>query len=292
MASTPEATVATAPVPWYRRTTFKRVAAGAVFIPAFIAVTRVGGFAFLGFVDLVIFLGMLEFYGMMRKKGIQPYRGIGVLCGLTLSTYVFFRSGLYANFFLTFVVIALMGLELTRRDSRLAVYHVSTTVFGVIYVAFLASHMILLRELPLLVDLPYADGASFVFLAFAVTWASDTGAFAIGRLFGRTPLLTRVSRNKTWEGAFGGVAAAGLAGWVASQTFAPYLDAPHAVIVGALASLVGLLGDLFESMLKRDAEVKDSGRIIPGHGGVLDRFDSLLFTVPLIYYFLKFIIFE
>ena len=292
MASTPEATAATAPVAWYRRTTFKRVAAGALFIPAFIAVTRAGGFAFLGFVDLVILLGMLEFYGMMRRKGIQPYRGIGVLCGLTLSTYVFFRSGLYANFFLTFVVIALMGLELTRRDSRLAVYHVSTTVFGVIYVAFLASHMILLRELPLLVDLPYADGASFVFLAFAVTWASDTGAFAIGRLFGRTPLLTRVSRNKTWEGALGGVAAAGLAGWLASQTFAPYLDAPHAVIVGALASLVGLLGDLFESMLKRDAEVKDSGRIIPGHGGVLDRFDSLLFTVPLIYYFLKFVIFE
>lgn len=294
MAFMPEqnGVAAPSPAPWYRRTTFRRVAVGVVFIPAFVALTRAGGFAFLGFVDLVILLGMLEFYGMMRKKGIQPYRGIGVLCGLTLSTYVFFRSGLYANFFLTFVVIALMGLELTRKDSRLAVYHVSTTVFGVIYVAFLASHMVLLRELPRLVEQPYELGASFVFFAFAVTWASDTGAFAVGRLFGRTPLLTRVSRNKTWEGAFGGVAFAGLAGWAASQTFAPYLDAPRAIAVGGLASLVGLLGDLFESMLKRDAEVKDSGRIIPGHGGVLDRFDSLLFTVPLIYYFLKFVIFK
>ncbi|MDH4036559.1 MAG: phosphatidate cytidylyltransferase [Candidatus Krumholzibacteria bacterium] len=294
MDSTPDPNTAapTPPAAWYRRTTARRIATGAWFIPAFIVVTRMGGYAFLAFVDLVIVLGMLEFYGMMRKKGIQPYRGIGVLCGVTLSTYYYFRSGLYANFFLTFVVIALMGLELTRRDGRLAVYHVSTTVFGVIYVAFLASHMILLRELPRLVGLPYSEGASFVFLAFMVTWASDTGAFAVGSLLGRTPLLTRVSRNKTWEGALGGMAFGALAGWIASVTFAPYLDAARAIAVGALASLVGLLGDLFESMLKRDAEVKDSGRIISGHGGVLDRFDSLLFTVPLIYYFLKFVIFQ
>lgn len=281
-----------APVAWYRRTTTLRVAAGVVFVPLFVLVTRVGGFAFLALVDLVIVLGLLEFYGMMRKKGIRPYRGIGVLCGVTLSTYVFFRSGLYANFFLTFVVIALMGLELTRRDGRMAVYHVSTTVFGVIYVAFLASHMVLLRELPRLAGLPYELGASFVFLAFALTWAADTGAFAVGKLIGRTPLLPRVSGRKTWEGALGGVVFGGLAGWIASLTFAPYLGAPSAIGVGAVTALVGLLGDLFESMLKRDAEVKDSGRIIPGHGGVLDRFDSLLFTVPLIYYFLKFVIFQ
>jgi phosphatidate cytidylyltransferase len=294
MASTPDRAPGPGAVsiPWYRGTTFLRILAGVVFIPAFIFVTRVGGFAFLGFVDLMIVLGMLEFYAMMRGKGIRPYRGIGVLCGLTLSTYMFFRSGLYANFFLTFVLIAIMGLELTRRDGRLAVYHVSTTVFGVIYVAYLASHMLLLRELPLLVDLPYEMGASFVFLAFAVTWASDTGAFAVGSLIGRTPLLPRVSSKKTWEGAFGGVLFAALAGWIASQTFAPSLDAPRAIAVGGLVSLVGLLGDLFESMLKRDAEVKDTSRIIPGHGGVLDRFDSLLFTVPLIYYFLKFVIFQ
>lgn len=273
-------------------TTLQRIAAGVVFIPAFIYVTRVGGYAFLGFVDLVIVLGMLEFYGMMRNKGIRPYRGIGILCGVTLSTYVFFRSGFYANFFLTFVVIALMGLELTRRDGRMAVFHVSTTVFGVIYVAYLSSHMVLLRELPRLIDAPYEQGASFVFLAFALTWASDTGAFAVGSLFGRTPLLPRVSGKKTWEGALGGMMFAGLAGWIASVTFAPYLDTLRAVAVGGLASLVGLLGDLFESMLKRDAEVKDTSRIIPGHGGVLDRFDSLLFTVPLIYYFLKFVIFQ
>jgi phosphatidate cytidylyltransferase len=277
---------------WYRHTAFQRVAAGAVFVPLFIVITRAGGFAFLAFVDLVIVLGMLEFYGMMRAKGMHPYRGIGVLSGITLSTYIFFRSGQYANFVFTFIVIALMGLELARKDNRRAVYHVSTTIFGIIYVAYLSSHFVLLRELPNLVGVPYEQGASFVFLVVAVTWASDTGAYTIGSLLGKHTLLPRVSRNKTWEGAFGGVLFAGVAGWIASVTFAGYLAAWEGVVMGVLASLVGLLGDLFESMLKRDAQIKDTSHLIPGHGGVLDRFDSLLFTAPLIYYFLKLVIFQ
>lgn len=278
--------------PWYRRTAFQRVAAGVVFVPLFIIITRAGGFAFLAFVDLVIVLGMLEFYGLMRAKGMHPYRSIGVVSGITLSTYIFFQSGQYANFVFTFIVLALMGLELARRDNRRAVYHVSTTIFGVIYVAYLSSHFVLLRELPNLVGAPYEQGASFVFLVVAVTWASDTGAYTIGSLFGSHALLPRVSRRKTWEGAFGGVAFGAVAGWISSITFAGYLLAWEGVVMGVLASLVGLLGDLFESMLKRDAAIKDTSQLIPGHGGVLDRFDSLLFTAPLIYYFLKFVIFQ
>jgi len=270
----------------------RRVTAAVVFVPAFIAVTRIGGYAFLGFVDLFIFIGMLEFYRMMRAKGMHPYRSIGIASGITLSTYMFFRSGLYANFFLTFVLIAIMGLELARKDNRRAVYHVSTTVFGVVYVAYLGAHLVLLRELPWQIDRPYDFGAKFVFLAFAVTWASDTGAYVVGSLIGRRPLLPRVSRSKTWEGAIGGLVFAAATGWIASRTFASFLPPLWGLLLGALSSCVGLLGDLFESMLKRDAEIKDTSRIIPGHGGVLDRFDSLLFTAPLIYYFLKFVIFQ
>ena len=280
------------PRPWYRRGSFQRVVAGLVFVPMFIIIARAGGYPFLALVDLIIVLGLMEFYAMMRAKGMHPYRTIGVISGLTLSTYIFFRSGEYANFVFTFILIALMGLELARKDNRLAVYHVSTTIFGVIYVAYLASHLVLLRELPNQVGVPYAQGASFVFLVFVVTWASDTGAYAIGSLFGEHTLSPKVSRNKTWEGAFGGVLFAAMAGWVASVTFAGYLAAWEGVVMGVLASMVGLLGDLFESTLKRDAGVKDTSHVIPGHGGVLDRFDSLLFTAPLIYYFLKFVIFQ
>jgi phosphatidate cytidylyltransferase len=255
-------------------------------------VTLEGGYVFLGFVGLVILIGMLEFYRMMRRKGMHPYRGIGVVSGLTLATYMYFRSGLYGNFFLTFVVIAIMGLELARRDNRMAVYHVATTIFGVVYVAYLCSHFILLRELPLQIGRDYRLGASFVFLVFAVTWSADTGAYAVGSLIGRHALLPRVSEHKTWEGAAGGIAFGALAGWIASHTFAGYLAPWQGAALGALAAFLGLLGDLFESLLKRDAELKDTSRIIPGHGGVLDRFDSLLFTAPLIYYLLKFVIFQ
>ena len=284
--------VESAPVRLAKRGIVRRVLAAVVFLPLFWLVTRHGGYWFLGFVDLFIVLGLFEFYRMMSAKGMHPYRGVGIASGLTLSTYIYFRSGMYASFFLTFVLIAIMGLELTRKDNRHAVYHVATTVFGIVYVAYLGSHLVLLRELPLQIERPYELGARFVFLAFAVTWASDTGAYLIGSMFGKKPLLPRVSRSKTWEGAVGGVVFSALAGYVASITFAGFLPSGWAVALGAMCSVIGLLGDLFESMLKRDAEIKDTSQIIPGHGGVLDRFDSLLFTVPLIYYFLKFVIFK
>jgi phosphatidate cytidylyltransferase len=278
--------------PIARRGIVRRVFAGVVFIPIFVLLTRAGGYWFLGFVDLFIILGLFEFYRMMAVKGLHPYRGIGIASGLTLSTYVYFASGVYATAFLTFILIAIMGLELTRKDNRRAVYHVATTVFGIVYVAYLGSHLVLLRELPWLIDRSYDMGARFVFLAFTMTWASDTGAYLVGKTLGRRPLLPRVSRGKTWEGAMGGVAFAGIAGGISALTFADFLHVGWGVALGAVCSMIGLLGDLFESMLKRDAEIKDTSRIIPGHGGVLDRFDSLLFTVPLIYYFLKFVIFK
>ena len=116
-----------------------RVLASVVFIPCFIIITLRGDYQFLLLVNIIVFVGMWEFYGMMEAKGIRPYKGIGVLSGMALCWYVFFRNGLYANLFLTLVLLSIMGLELTRRDSRMAVYHISTTVMGVIYVAFLGS---------------------------------------------------------------------------------------------------------------------------------------------------------
>lgn len=279
-------------IPLARRGIVRRVLAGVVFIPVFVLLTRAGGYYFLGFVDLFICLGLFEFYRMMSAKGMHPYRGIGMASGITLSTYMYFESGVYANFFFTFVLIAIMGLELTRQDNRRAVYHVSTTVFGIVYVAYLGSHLVLLRELPWQIDRPYEMGARFVFLAFTMTWASDTGAYVVGKTLGKRLLLPRVSRAKTWEGAVGGVVFGAMAGGVCAMTFADFLHPAWGIALGAACSMIGLLGDLFESMLKRDADIKDTSRIIPGHGGVLDRFDSLLFTVPLIYYFLKFVIFQ
>jgi phosphatidate cytidylyltransferase len=268
-----------------------RVLASVVFIPCFIVITRRGGYHFLALIDIVIFIGLWEFYAMMEAKRIRPYKGIGILCGLALSWYVFFQAGIYANMFLTLALMAIMGLELTRRDNTEAVYHVATTILGVIYVGFLSSHIVLLRELPHQIDVPYAMGSAFVFLAFVITWASDTGAYLVGVSIGRRALIPRISENKTWEGAFGGLIFAVAGALVAKYTFATFISLWQAVLLGLLGSTVGMAGDLVESMLKRDVDIKDASGTIPGHGGVLDRFDSLLFTAPLIYYILKFVIF-
>jgi phosphatidate cytidylyltransferase len=278
--------------PFLYSSVFLRVAASVVFIPCFIIITRTGGYHFLAFTDAVIFVGMWEFYRMMEAKGIRPYKLLGILCGVALSWYVFFRNGLYANVFLTVVLLTLMCMELTRRDVRNAVYHIASTILGVIYVAFLGSHLIMLRELPLVLNMDYGIGSSFVFLAFILTWAGDTGAYVIGTSIGRHPLIPRISEKKTREGSVGGLAFAIGAAVVARATIAPYLSLWQALVLGALTGIVGQLGDLFESLIKRDAEIKDTSATIPGHGGVLDRFDSLLFTSPLIYYFIKFLVFK
>jgi phosphatidate cytidylyltransferase len=271
---------------------FARVLASIVFIPCFIIITWRGGYHFLALIDVVIFIGLWEFYVMMEAKGIRPYRAIGIISGLALSWYVYFHKGVYANLFLTLGLLAIMTLELTRRDGKNAIYHISTTVLGVLYVAFLASHLIMLRELPLTAGVDYAMGRSFVFLAIVITWAGDTGAYIVGTCFGKHPLLPRVSAKKTIEGSIGGLLFAVTGAIVAKYTFAGYLSLTQAAILGAAAGCIGQLGDLVESMIKRDANVKDTSGIIPGHGGTLDRFDALLFTAPLIYYYLQFVIFK
>jgi len=275
---------------WLRSGTTLRVLASAVFIPCFVVITLRGGGYFLGLIALVVTLGMGEFFAMMRAKGLQPFKYAGVTGGLALLVYQYTANGAEVGFAVALVLMALLALELMRKDGQAALYHASSTFFGVIYVAFLGSHMVLLRELPRLAGLPYAEGAAFVFLAFVVTWSGDTGAYLVGRSMGRRALLPRISRGKTVEGAVGGAVFAVLGALAAHHTFAPFLGTTSAVALGLCATLAGLGGDLTESMIKRDADVKDASGVIPGHGGVLDRFDSLLFTAPLIYYFLKFFI--
>ncbi|UCH82895.1 MAG: phosphatidate cytidylyltransferase [Candidatus Latescibacterota bacterium] len=271
---------------------FLRVAASVVFIPCVIVITNTGGYYFLLLINTVIFVGMWEFYRMMEAKGIRPYKMIGILCSLVLSWYVFFRNGMYANFFLTLVLLVLMCLELTRKETKMAIYHIAVTILGVIYIGFLGSHLIMLREFPLGLNLDYSMGGSFVLLAFILTWACDTGAYLVGSAIGKRKLIPRISGQKTREGSVGGFVFAVAAALVARETFAGYLELWHALALGAIAGVVGQLGDLFESMIKRDVDTKDTSEMIPGHGGVLDRFDSLLFTAPLIYYFIKFVVFK
>ena len=116
--------------PFLYSSVFLRVAASVVFIPCFIIITNTGGYHFLALIDAVIFIGMWELYRMMEGKGIRPYKLIGIICGLALSWYMFFRNGMYANLFLTLALVSLMCLELTRKEPQMALAHISSTILG------------------------------------------------------------------------------------------------------------------------------------------------------------------
>lgn len=267
-----------------------RLLAAAIFLPCFFIIAHRGGIYYLILVDMIIMFGLFEFYKMMEAKGLRPYKWIGILSGAALPWYLFLRQGIYANVLLTLTFIAVMIAELLRREKGHSVYHISVTIFGVLYVAWLGSHLMLLRELPIIAGIDYSFGYTFVIIVFALTWCYDTGAYTFGRLFGRHKLFPSISPGKTVEGAIGGTFLSIVGILVVRQLMNTQLGIVEAVLMAVAASIVGQLGDLVESMIKRDAKIKDSASSIPGHGGILDRFDSLLFTAPLIYYALRYFI--
>ncbi len=269
-----------------------RVTSGVLFVPLLILLARAGGYAFLGLIALEVVLGLLEFYRMMRGKGLHPYPLLGLLCGLGVVWKAYRPHQSQSDLLLTGAVLLTLALGLRRPDLKGRVEGMAVTLFGVLYVGWLSAHLVLLRELPWRAGTPYADGAAYALLAFFLTWSCDTAAYAVGRLFGRTRPWTRISPRKSVEGAVGGLAGAVVAGFVARAWFAPFLLARDAAALGLLAGVFAQVGDLVESMLKRDAQHGDSSDIIPGHGGILDRFDSLYFAAPLVFFYLKLVVFR
>jgi phosphatidate cytidylyltransferase len=160
-------------------------------------------------------------------------------------------------------------------EFRAAALRAAWAVFGVAYVGGLFGYGSLLRDGP--------DGRQLVYFVALTTWAGDIGAYYVGSRLGRRPLAPRVSPKKTVEGALGGVAATVLIAILGSAWVWPRLPVATAIWVGGLLAVVGMVGDLAESVVKRAAGVKDSGTIIPGHGGILDRLDSVIFCVPALY---------
>jgi phosphatidate cytidylyltransferase len=264
-----------------------RIASGILFVPLLILMARAGGLVFLAFVVAEVGLGLLEFYGMMFRKGLQPYVRLGLVSALGLLWVTFRPHTPQVDFLVTAALLLTLALELRRPEARQRVEDMAVTVFGVVYVGWLSAHFVMLRELPWRAGRPYAEGASYVLLAFFLTWSCDTGAYAIGRMFGRRRPWTRISPRKSVEGAIGGLLSAVAAGFVARAWFAHYLRLWDAAALGVLVGVFAQVGDLVESLLKRDSAHGDSSDFIPGHGGILDRFDSLYFAAPLVFYYLK-----
>jgi len=274
-----------------RRALTLRIVSGVLFVPLLILLARAGGLAFWALVALEVVLGLLEFYRMMRRRGLQPYLRLGVVSGLGATWFAFRPQTPHLDVLVTGVLLLTLALELRRPEARGRVENMAVTLFGVLYVGWLSAHLVMLRELPWRAGTEYHQGASYVLLTFLVTWSCDTGAFAFGRSFGRIRPWTRISPRKSLEGAVGGLLSAIAAALVARMWFAPYLRTMDALALGLLVGVFAQVGDFVESLLKRDTAHADSSDFIPGHGGVLDRFDSLYFAAPVVFYYLKLVVF-
>ncbi len=294
---TPDAGPA-AQAPKRRVSLWLRVATGVLFVPLLLLMSRAGGVVWLGFVAIQTLLGLEEFYRMARGKGLEPVRWLGFLGALALLGLSYRPQTPNSSLLATAGMLLLLALALRRGGQPRVLESAAVTAFGVLYVGWLSAHFVLLRELPWRAGLAYADGSSIVLFTFLVTWSCDTGAYLTGRAFGRTRLSAVISPRKTWEGSLGGFAFAMLASCIGSLTFlrpeggGPMLPWPHAIALGALVGVFAQVGDLVESLFKRDTAASDSSDLIPGHGGVLDRFDSLYFGAPIVYHYLRAVIFQ
>lgn len=275
-----------------------RVASGVLFVPLLVLLARAGGFAFLGFVMLQVAIGLNEFYALMRAKQLRPNALLGFGSALAILVLAYRPHTPHAAFLATAALLVLLALSLRHPERRGIVESLAVTVFGVLYVGWLSAHFVLLRELPWRAGLDYADGANLVLFAFLVTWSCDSGAYLVGRWLGRTRPWGAISPRKSLEGSAGGFVFAIAGSILGARWFmhgaagVPWLTTADALAIGALVGVCGQVGDLVESLLKRDASSGDSSDFIPGHGGILDRFDSLYFGAPLVYYYLRVVVFQ
>jgi phosphatidate cytidylyltransferase len=266
-----------------------RVAVIAIGVPCLYVITLRGGVFFLLLVDLIILAGMTEFFRLMEAKGYRPSRLLGYAASVAVSVHVY-RGGPALTLVVTLILLLIMIREIFRPRVDKAVTNIAVTVLGVMYVGWLASHFVLLRELPGRLGAVPDFGARLVFFAALVIWVCDTAAYVVGITIGRRKLIPRVSPSKTWAGAIGGTLGGALAGWLCAVAFLPFITPFSGALMGLVSAVLGQLGDLVESLLKRDAGIKDSAELIPGHGGILDRVDSLLFSVPVLYYWFRFMV--
>lgn len=246
-----------------------------LFISAIILVKWVCGLT----VVLFSILGLYEFFTMLEKKNIKIYKYFGIGMGIIIPLSVTFNFELTKNWELLFIVLALLFLiimQLRRRENSGTIVDISTTLFGILYIAWFLSFMIKIRYLP--------GGLGFFVSVILITKLGDIGAYLIGSRFGKKPLIPRISPNKSIEGSIGGLFFS-IAGALISKPFLNF-SYFHLVLIGLFLGILAQLGDLSESLLKRDCQVKDSGRIFPGMGGALDILDSLLFTAPAFYFYI------
>jgi len=263
-----------------------RVITAAVGVPLVILAIWFGDPWFSLLIAAAALAGTYEFYHMANFDRREPLIYLGLLWTLALVLSPHYRSPDILPIVITVIMLVSL-ICLLRRPSRERVFHNwAWTIVGALYVGWMLSYWLSLRGLE--------DGRNWVYLAMLTTFANDTGAFFIGRAMGKHRLAPAISPTKTWEGAIGGLISAILGAIVIAMVL--NLISPFAfkywqiILLGFLVGVFAQLGDLVESLLKRNMGVKESGNLLPGHGGILDRFDSLIFVGAVVYYYVIWVV--
>lgn len=270
-----------------------RTISGVVLLGIVLGAAYGGKFAFGAFLLLIVVVGMWEFYNIAAATGASPHRTLGLAAGIVLFVTSFFifdgfvsdiRSAdsvdmLIGGILYFSVLIPLCFVVELFYDSETPLRNVATTLMGIFYVAY---PMALMLFIPILITGEWQP-ESFLFYLFIV-WGNDVFAYLVGIAFGKHKMAPRISPKKSWEGLAGGVAGAMAMGAIGSFV----VGGPLGMWLGlaAVVAVTSVFGDLVESMFKREADIKDSGRIMPGHGGILDRFDALLISSPFAFVYL------
>ncbi len=259
----------------------------------------ISDYVFLLIMVLLAGTGLAEFYGLVEKEGMVCFKAWGIFGGVLLmvGTFYHFQGKLgehgtparvndFETDFLILFVLGLCARQFVSKSNTKGILAISTTLFGLMYVPWLLNFIQKIHFFPGLAG----NGKYYVLYFILVTKFSDSGAYLVGSLIGRHKMIPRISPGKTWEGFGGAIAVATgaslLFAWLAGEKLRG-MTAGHAVVLGVVLSASAVVGDLIESIFKREAGVKDSGRFFPGIGGILDLLDSLLFNAPLMYLYLR-----
>jgi len=258
---------------------FKRIISAFIFIPILTyCIFSINSLFLLLLICSIIVLGVLELYSLSSKKQIKPFKAFGVITSLFLALVAYLKPTQFHILSIILMSPLLVGYIIALLIKKYFL-EVGVTLSGVLYIGYLLSHIFLLRHL--------SNGSYYLLLLFLITWSTDTIALYVGLKFGRHKLVPSISPKKSVEGAIGGLIGAILIS-IITNLITQYISINHAITLGLILGFFGQVGDLLESKIKRMADVKDSDTWIPGHGGVLDVFDSVIFNTPIIYCYILF----
>ena len=264
---------------------FTRTLTALFFVIAMVGSALLGQTVFSGLLLIIVIFGVNEFISLVTDENIQPALWPTIIAGgIIYSTFAAHAMGLIGATGLLIIIPAvfiLFILELWRNKAN-PFTNIALSLTAVIYIALPLGLMMYFFD-PLIISGPYHYGIVLGFLL--ILWLNDTGAYLVGSVIGKHKLFERISPGKTWEGCIGGALSALLTAWGLSFIF-KQLDLWQWLILAVLILISGTLGDLVESMLKRSLGIKDSGNVLPGHGGILDRFDAVLLSVPFVFVYL------